>query len=342
MPSPGRNKPKILLSERPSAAQRASHLAPRYSATTRWMGRKRRSASAWNNRVLSASSAASANGSIATSKQVHRTLGGQCIWAGEYARPVAEDLRRTDRACAEQELVVGSLDMRRVVMSRVFLCQHDGAGALEKLGTGTGKRPLLLGDFSEKLQRKGILVDPVQATAREVLKDLVRVESRELVREKGLCVATVKRLKVEQHRDRSIVVFYLDTIGGAPPVRFSARENEGRVARLAELRENRVHTAPGESRGDLVKTVDNDAVSIVNQPLGTRSAEERSRTKPLHVWKKTERLGQDGLSEPGISEDNDGLPERRDLVIAEDLQILFGTFESERSPDWRRHQAKGS
>ena len=117
---------------------------------------------------------------------------------------------------------------------------------------------------------------------------------------------------------------------------------KGRVAQLGELRENCMHTAPRVSRGDLIKTVNDDAVSIDNLSLETRIAQKRSRAKSLHVRQLAKRLGQDALPETRVSKDHDRLRKPGDLILTDSPPLQLVVLVSESPSDRVRYHAEHS
>ena len=177
-------------------------------------------------------------------------------------------------------------------------------------------------DLREQTQGERVLIEALEATTREVINRAGGIDSGKPVAEKSKGVFAGKRPEVKQEWCLAIVVLDLDAVGRAPPVGFAAGEYEGGTAHPGKLPQDGVDRTARGRGGDLVEPVDDDALALGDQCLGSFGAVERAGAAIPHAGLSTEGLGEDALADAGIAQDHDRLDDGGDVFLADDMPLL--------------------
>ena len=225
-------------------------------------------------------------------------------------------------------------------MTRVLLLEHHAAGLFEKLRAVFGKQAGPFYNLAQQTQGERILVEAVESATRELMKNVGGVDCGKLVREKSKGVFAGKRLEVKQERRVSVVVLDSGTVGRPLPVRFAARKNEQRAARLGELPQDGIDRATQGRGGDFVEPVDDNALAPGDKCLRPVGAFKPSGAAIVHTGLIAECSGEDSLSHARIAQDDDRRGDGGDVVLPDKPPLSAVIFVRQCPVDRVRHYVR--
>ena len=172
------------------------------------------------------------------------------------------------------------------------------------------------------------------------MKNVGGVDCGKLVREKPKGIFAGKRLEVKQERRVSVVVLDSGTVGRALPVRFAARKNERRVARLGELPQDGIDRATRGRRGDFVETVDDDSLAPGDEFLRPVGAFKPTGAAIVHSGLIPECSGKDSLAHARIAQDHDRRGDGGDVFLPDEPPLPAVIVVSQCPVDRVRHRVR--